>query len=240
MSDGRRTAVVTGGNRGIGLAIATELARAGLGVVLTSRSAADGEAAAKAIGAQSHALDVDDPASVARLAADLEAVDVLLNNAGISLHGFDAKVAHQTLETNFFGAVRVTDALLPRMRRGGRVVMVSSGLGDLSNLGPELRARFSDPGLDRAALLDLARSFVRAVERGDHARLGWPSSAYAVSKASLNAFTRVLARELEGDARSILVNAACPGWVRTRMGGAGAPRSPEDGARTPVFLATLP
>jgi carbonyl reductase 1 len=84
------------------------------------------------------------------------------------------------------------------------------------------------------------RSFVDGVAAGTHAAAGWPSSAYRVSKMGVNALAGVLARELAGDPRKILVNAACPGWVRTAMGGAGAPRSVEEGARTPVWLATLP
>src|SRR5262249_47369027 len=89
-------------------------------------------------------------------------------------------------------------------------------------------------------LIALMESFVRDVAAGDHAKKGWPSSAYSVSKVGMNALVRVLARDLEGDPRKILVNSANPGWVRTAMGGASAPRSIEHGARTPVWLATLP
>jgi NAD(P)-dependent dehydrogenase (short-subunit alcohol dehydrogenase family) len=76
------------------------------------------------------------------------------------------------------------------------------------------------------------RSFVSAVEQGRHALEGWPSSTYRVSKVGLNALTRILARDLEP--RGIRVNAVCPGWVRTRMGGAGAPRAVEKGAASIV------
>jgi carbonyl reductase 1 len=71
---------------------------------------------------------------------------------------------------------------------------------------------------------------------------GWPQSAYAVSKIGLTMLTGALARELEAqkDPRGILINAVCPGWVQTRMGGASAPRSVEEGAETPVYLALLP
>ena len=78
------------------------------------------------------------------------------------------------------------------------------------------------------------------VAAGRHRKEGWPSSAYGVSKAAINALALVLARDLEGDPRRILVNSVCPGWVRTRMGGAGAPLSVEDGARTIVWAAMLP
>jgi carbonyl reductase 1 len=185
-------------------------------------------------------LDVTSDADVRALAARVGEVDVLVNNAGISMRGFDANVARKTLDVNFFGALRVTDALLPKMGMGGRIVMVSSGLGDLSCVSSELSARFLDPTLTRDRLRELMESFVRDVAAGTHAREGWPSSAYSVSKVGMNAFVRVLAKELAGDPRKILVNSANPGWVRTAMGGASAPRSVEQGARTPVWLATLP
>lgn len=236
-----RIAVVTGGNRGIGLAIAAELVARGLRVIATSRDAGEGERAARSIGAESHALDVTSNASVDALAKDLAGgVDVIVNNAGIALDGFDAQIARRTVDTNFFGAVRVTDRLLPLARPGGRIVMISSGLGSLSSLGEALRDRFSAPDLSRNDLTLLVEAFVRDVGAGDHEKKGFPSSAYGVSKIAMNAFTRIVAREIAADPRRILINAACPGWVRTRMGGTGAPRSPEDGAKTPVWLALLP
>jgi NAD(P)-dependent dehydrogenase (short-subunit alcohol dehydrogenase family) len=227
-----RIAVVTGANRGIGEEIARELAARGLRVVATSRTPRPGH----------ETLDVEDRASIDTFAsAHVKAgVDVLVNNAGASFGGFDASVAARTLAVNFFGAMHLTDALLPSMRPGGRVVMVSSGMGKLSQLAPALRARFEDPALTRAGLIELLQSFVREVGAGTHARHGWPSNAYGVSKVGMNALVRVMARELEGDPRAILVNSADPGWVRTRMGGKSAPLSVEDGAKTPVFLALLP
>jgi NAD(P)-dependent dehydrogenase (short-subunit alcohol dehydrogenase family) len=227
----RRVAVVTGANRGIGQEVALQLGKHGLSVVKTSREPAEGHAK----------LDVTRAEDIAALARSLDAsgLDVLVNNAGATFNGFDAGVAERTLAVNLFGAMHVTDALLPAMRAGGRIVMVSSGMGTLSHVGQELRARFEAPDLTRAQLLELMGSFVRGVAAGTHERQGWPSNAYSVSKVGMNAFVRVLARELAGDPRHILVNAADPGWVRTRMGGSGAPRSVEDGARTPVYLALL-
>jgi carbonyl reductase 1 len=226
-----RTAVVTGANRGIGQEIAAQLNAAGVHVL----------AAARAPGAGDVTLDVTRRGHIEALAARMSAgVDILVNNAGASFHGFDAGVAQRTLDVNFFGAMNLTDALLPHLHAGGRIVMVSSGMGELSIVGPELRAELERPDLDRRTLVELMESFIRDVAAGVHANKGWPSNAYAVSKVGLNALTRVLARELAHDRRQILVNAANPGWVRTRMGGSGAPRSPELGARTPVWLALLP
>ena len=237
MAGDTRVAVVSGGNRGIGREIARGLVERGFEVVATSRSDA-GKADVEAVGARWRPLDVARRDSVGAFAESLEAVDVLVNNAGVALDGFDAQVVLDTLAVNFLGAMHLTDTLLPKMRRGARVVNVSSGMGELSCLGPRLRERFASPELTRDELVTLVESFERDVESGAHEEHGWPSSAYRVSKAALNALTRVLARELEGDPRRVRVNAACPGWVATDMGGPGAPRTPEEGAVTPLWLAT--
>ncbi len=233
-----RVAVVTGANRGLGEQIARDLAAGGLHVLAGSRAGGSSSGAIERV-----SLDVTREDTIEALAHRLAAsggLDVLVNNAGISMQGFDADVARTTVDVNFTGALRVTARLLPLVRPGGRVVMVSSGLGTLAGVSDELRARFEAPSLDREGLVALLQEFVRDVAAGAHARHGWPSSAYSVSKIGMNALVRVLARELEADPRGILVNAADPGWVRTRMGGAGAPRAVEQGARTPVFLALLP
>lgn len=219
MAQNGRIAVVTGANRGIGFEICRQLARQGFMVVLTSRSAAKGRAAVKALRddgleLDDHALDVTSPAGIKALAGYLDErygrLDVLVNNAGVLLDPRGSRVLdarpktfHDTLETNFFGPLLLVQALAPLMRkhRYGRIVNVSSGLGQLSDMGT-----------------------------------GTP--AYRVSKTALNALTRILAAELTGS--GILVNSMNPGWVRTDMGGAGAPRTAEQGADTAVWLAMLP
>jgi NAD(P)-dependent dehydrogenase (short-subunit alcohol dehydrogenase family) len=223
-----------------------QLADRGLRVLLTSREQREGEAAAARLDAKRgrvthRTLDVTDAASIATLVAgparEGVRIDVLVNNAGVSLQGFDADVARRTLDVNFFGAMNVTDALLPSIPDGGTIVMVSSGMGELSAVSSALRDRFLDPGLSRAALVDLMRSFVRDVERGRHAEAGWPSSAYRVSKVGLNTLARLLAHELAP--RGIRVNAVFPGWVRTDMGGRNASRAVEKGAASITWAATL-
>jgi NAD(P)-dependent dehydrogenase (short-subunit alcohol dehydrogenase family) len=210
----KRIAVVTGGNRGIGLEICRQLAKAGMHVVLTARDEAKGAAAAKKLGVESHELDVDGDQSVEAFARWIKDThgrcDVLVNNAGVMLDPrgsrvLDSKVEtyRATLETNLLGPLRLIQAIVPLMKKQGygRIVNLSSGQGQLSEMS-----------------------------------VGTP--AYRVSKTALNALTRTTAADLHGS--GILVNAMCPGWVRTDMGGSGAPRSVEQGADTAVWLAMLP
>jgi len=236
-----RVGVVTGGNRGIGLEISRQLASAGLHVILCSRDAEAGERAAADLAGsiEVRRLDVGDAASVRSFADGLTAIDVLVNNAGVALDGFDALIVERTLAVNTRGAIALTEALLPKFASGGRVVNLSSGLADRESLPSQLRERFADVTLDLAGVERIAEDFTTAVRNGSHRRLGWPSSAYRVSKLVLDAYTQELARRLDGDPRKLAVNSACPGWVRTRMGGSHAPSSVEEGADTPVFLALL-
>jgi NAD(P)-dependent dehydrogenase (short-subunit alcohol dehydrogenase family) len=214
----KRVAVVTGANRGIGFEVSRQLARHGMRVLLACRDAAKGEAAAERIryengDAQVIVLDVTDGASVASLAKyvgdHFGSADVLVNNAGILIDPPGSRMLEssldtyrETLEVNLFGPLQLCLALVPAMRESGygRVVNLSSGLGQLSEMGA-----------------------------------GTP--AYRISKTALNALTRTLAAELAGT--NVLVNALCPGWVRTDMGGRSASRSVEQGADTAVWLATL-
>jgi NAD(P)-dependent dehydrogenase (short-subunit alcohol dehydrogenase family) len=214
-----RIALVSGGNRGIGFAICAQLAARGLTVVLSARDAGTGKSAAKTLQdaglpVEFHRMDVTScrsiRACVAAVSERLGRIDVLVNNAGIMIDPrgsrfLDSKLDtyRDTLETNFFGPLQLTQAVVPLMKaaRYGRIVNVSSGLGQLSDMGP-----------------------------------GTP--AYRVSKAALNALTRIVAAEFRES--NILVNAVCPGWTRTRIGGEAASRTPEEAAGTAVWLATLP
>jgi len=234
-----QTALITGANRGLGLETARQLAARGWHVLLASRDPDKGSQAASTIpGSSARTLDIADANSIRALARDLEReevrLDVLVNNAAISMRGFNPGVAKTTIDVNLLATLSVTAALVPRVRDGGSIVMVSSGMGELSVLGEPARGRVEHA----ASIADvecLAHEFVAGVEANQHEAAGWPSSAYSVSKALLNAATRVLAHDFAP--RGIRVNAVCPGWVRTDLGGPRAPRDVATGAAS--IVATI-
>jgi NAD(P)-dependent dehydrogenase (short-subunit alcohol dehydrogenase family) len=210
-----RTAIVTGANRGIGLAIARKLAELGHQVLLGSRDLKVGEDAVQSLrrpGLNLEPVQID-LTSAATVDAAIRAiqksgrqVDTLVNNAGVLhekplLELTDEEIA-DSIAVHLAGPLRLIRALAPSMIACGygRIVNLSSGWGSFAE-GME------GPGM------------------------------YGVTKAALNALTVRLAKELPS---TVKVNALCPGWVRTRMGGQGATRSPDEGADTAVWLATLP
>jgi len=210
-----RTALVTGGNRGIGFEVCRQLAGRGLRVLLGARDPGLGSEAVDRLrkegaDARSVTLDVGRRDSIEDCVAELlrggTPVDVLVNNAAVYPSGDLLEVAEDTLlealTVNFLGPLHLSRALVPPMLRAsyGRVVNITSGYGSFSS------------------------------------GLGGPAP-YSLSKAALNALTLRLSSEVKGD---VAVNAADPGWVKTRMGGRAAPRSVEQGADTIVWLATHP
>lgn len=240
MSDTGRITVVTGANRGLGFETCRQLVARDMYVIVTARSEAAASEAAHRLDADHVQLDVTDRASVQAAGKAIQMkyghVDVLVNNAGILMEGFDEAVARRTIEVNLLGAMRVTDTFRPLLSGDASIVMVSSGLGELSCLAPPRRKQFEDSGITRERLLQLMKEFVGDVREGIWKTRGWPKSAYSVSKVGLNAFTRILARDLEDT--GIRVNSVCPGWVRTDMGGPNASRDIETGGRSIVWAAT--
>jgi NAD(P)-dependent dehydrogenase (short-subunit alcohol dehydrogenase family) len=208
-----KTVLITGANRGIGFEIARQLAQREFHVVIAARSPQQAEKAQREIERVGKvsvlAFDVSDSASITRAAESFAAIgplDVLINNAGIypdegvSILTIPRDAMVSTFQTNAFGPLEVTQRFLPYLKRApaGRVINVSSGLGEIDGL-----------------------------------EAGIPS--YGLSKLALNGITIMLAEALKQF--GIAVNAMCPGWVRTEMGGSAAPRSVAEGADTAVWLA---
>jgi len=216
----QKIALVTGANRGIGRAIAIQLAAQGIHVIAASRQLEAGQAVALEIAsaggsAEVLALDVTDETQ--RLDAYQHVVDqhgrldILVNNAGVALDKWisglelDLEQLRATMEVNLYAPLRLCQLFIPMMqqRRTGRVVNISTELASLSRM-----------------------------------EMGY-TVAYRSAKAALNALTQMLSLELK-DYPDVLVNAAAPGWVKTELGGGDATRTPQEGADTPVWLATLP
>jgi NAD(P)-dependent dehydrogenase (short-subunit alcohol dehydrogenase family) len=211
----RKIILVTGANKGIGYEVAKQLAKLGHQVILTARDSTRGLEAQRKLKSENldaHfiQLDITDEESILQVAkkigSEFGRLDVLINNAGISLRGDhsllqnEMSITSQIINTNAMAQLSVTRALQAFIPNGGRIIMISSGGGSMS-----------DP-------------------------VGGWSPAYCVSKSFLGAITRHLAYELSS--RKIAVNALDPGWVKTDMGGRSAPGSVEEGADTPVWLAT--
>jgi NAD(P)-dependent dehydrogenase (short-subunit alcohol dehydrogenase family) len=216
-----KRALVTGGNRGIGYAIAQGLLSHGYEVIITARSLAKAKEAAEQLQGTvvPLELDVSDDKSIDQAITTLSQsivgkasrnenrLDILINNAGIypdegiNILTISRELLNRTMDTNAFGAIRMVQACLPLLEKSAdaRVVNISSGYGEIDGLSADV-----------------------------------PS--YCLSKLALNGATIMLSQALK--ANKISVNSICPGWVRTEMGGTSAPRSPEQGADTAIWLAT--
>lgn len=213
-------AVITGGNRGLGLAAAEGLSQRGYTVVVTARTeqkAQDTTEYLRELGYDVPAVvaDVSQPKSLEPLGQLVDErygrVDCIINNAGIfpesdaegSVFNSPFELIERAFRTNTLGALAVVRLLVPIMkrRRQGCIVNVTSGMAGLTEMNG-----------------------------------GYP--AYRFSKVGLNALTRMLADELQHT--EIRVNSVCPGWVRTDMGGPGAKRSIDEGVAGILWAATLP
>lgn len=211
-------ALVTGADKGIGRQIAQQLADRGLTVYVGSRDAGRGQRAVEEIGggARLLVLDVTDAAGIAEAAGQVDALDILINNAGISGEGRtaqeeDLETFRRIYETNVFGVVAVTNAFLPALRRSAhpRIVNISSGTG---SLGWGTGSQFPHQGT---------------------------YAAYRSSKTALNALTVFYAHSLAAD--RVLVNALAPGLRRTDLNATAAASGgdPAEAAAGAVRLALL-
>lgn len=154
------------------------------------------------------------------------------------MQGFDANVVKETIHTNYYGTLEATQDLLPLIRDGGRLVNVSSMASKLNKYSDEIRNAFLQAAkTDVPACTALMEKFKQAVADGKEKDAGFPSAAYAVSKAGETAFTKAIAMEEEKRNRGVLINACCPGYVKTDMTRGGGAKTPDQGAQTPVMLA---
>lgn len=209
--DNQKIAVVSGANRGIGKEIVQQLVAINYKVIALARKPESLSDISSEIDGLiiTYKVDISSDASCENfgiyLKKNFEKIDVLINNAGImgskSMSEFDLEQISHVLNTNLFGAIRLTKAVFPLLKKSNdaRIINVSSEMGALKSLS------------------------------GSHA-------AYRLSKWALNGFTVMLASEV--GASRIKVNAMCPGWCKTDMGGFGAPRTASQGAETAVWLAT--
>jgi NAD(P)-dependent dehydrogenase (short-subunit alcohol dehydrogenase family) len=221
-----KTALVTGANKGIGFETARQLAQLGFTVWLGSRDQERGEAAVKELTDDGDvrfvSLDVTDAesvrAAVVRIGEETGALDVLVNNAGTAVAEGEGRPStvrpetiQRTLDVNFYGALRVTQAFLPLLQKAqaGRIVNVSTTLGSITTL--------VSPGSPLGQV---------------------PAFAYPASKTLLNALTGWLAVELRGT--PVKVNSVCPGANATDMNPSPGAQHPSEGAKVVVRAATLP
>jgi NAD(P)-dependent dehydrogenase (short-subunit alcohol dehydrogenase family) len=204
--------LVTGGNRGIGREVCRQLAASGHTVILTARSAQDAASAARPMGADSLPLDVTDPESVAAAARQVQA-----RYGQLDVLVNNAAICYDTWQ-------RAATADLAVVREAAETNLY----------GPWLMVQEFLPLLRRSEHPRIVNVSSEAASFGD---MGGGTPAYTASKVALNALTRMLAADLRGD--KILVNAVCPGWVATDMGGPGG-RPVADGAAGVVWAAMLP
>ena len=155
------------------------------------------------------------------------------------MQGFDANVVKETIHTNYYGTLEATQLLLPQIRSNGRLVNVSSMSSKLNKYSDDIRNAFlaASKAPDVSASSALMEKFTQAVSEGKEKEAGFPSAAYAVSKAGETAFTKSIAAQEEKKGRGVLVNACCPGYVKTDMTRGGGAKTPDQGAQTPVMLA---
>ncbi|CAF1231925.1 unnamed protein product [Rotaria sp. Silwood1] len=255
----KRVAVVTGANKGIGYAIVDKLCSLFDGIIyLTARNEEFGLQALKHLHTTNpdsekkvkfHQLDITNVESIHRLAEHIKrthgGLDILINNAAIAFKTNDitpfGDQAEITAQTNFFGTINVCNALFPLLRDHARIVNVSSRAGMLDSIkNPEIRQNLIAHTATIESVSDILNDFIKKAKQNSHQDDGYPNSAYGMSKLAVIAVTMIQQRHFdEKPQRDIVVNACCPGYINTDMTSRKGAGTPEQGADTPVYLATL-
>ncbi|KAF4671475.1 hypothetical protein FOL47_001527 [Perkinsus chesapeaki] len=240
--------VVTGANKGIGFEVCKRMIAEGVRVIMTARDEGRLEKAADILKPYAAVqLDVSDDESIQAAKVQITkiapVIDALVNNAAILLDDRDEgakpsyEKARHTMEVNFYGCVKVTEAFMPIMAERGRIVNVSSGLGNLSQVSNALQHRLASPTASVRDILAVADEYMTAVEQGRHAEAGFADNMYGTSKLLVIAWTKALAREALSGPKRILVTTCTPGYCATDMTEYKGDRSATEGAEVIVWLA---
>ena len=252
-SQTQRKIVVTGANKGIGYQIVDTLLASTTtpyDIILTARNPALGQKALEALQVKYpkspskvifHQLDVNDDASISSFADWIRTtqgkIDVLVNNAAILYRNSTDEEKKYTIQTNFTSVVKLTEKLIPLLSADGKIIQISSTLGQLGFQGETLKKALEDPNLDLKRLHELADNFLQISQDFKPSELG-PEASYPGSKALLNFYSNTVLPKQLGSNQQVYV--VCPGWCRTDMGTDQATSTAEDGADTPVYLIGLP
>nr|XP_054767991.1 carbonyl reductase [NADPH] 1-like [Lytechinus pictus] len=259
----KRVALVTGSSSGLGLAIVRSLCKK-LGddgiIYLTARNEGRGVEAVdvlkkEGLSPKFHKLDVNDQGSINKLRDDIAnqdgGLDILVNNAGIIFNDDTPKEiqAEKTIQTNYFAVRNVTNAFLPTIRNGGRIVHIASLVAPMAfyKMSDEMQDRFRNVNTDQG-ISDLMQDYVDSVKSGKTVQIGFADWSYGTSKLGITTLTRTQSESIKKDPtkKDVLINCCCPGFLKTSFTAHFDEEtmkqmiSPDQGADTPVYLALLP
>lgn len=251
-----KTIIITGANKGIGYGITENLFQKPYNIIMACRNLELAQITKKKLETQYpsspaklflRALDITSAKSIQEFCDSLEKenifVDILLNNAGMAYKGdaFNETVVRETLQTNFYGTVELTEKMFKNMRSNGKIICIGSSAGKSKILkSVDLAKKFNDPEINREKLFELASQFIEDVKLNVYEKSGWPKWGYGVSKLLINNYVRALSNFKEVKEKKLQVYVCCPGWVKTDMAGDKAQLTIQEGALTPVFLVELP